>query len=317
MTRVASIGECMIELRHIDDETLALGFGGDTLNTAVYLARCGGRDSIEVDYVTALGDDPYSQAMIESWRREHIGTDHVTRIRGRHPGLYLIRTDDRGERSFTYYRSESAARDMFRTPSEGSAETLHGYDLIYLSGITLSILDAPSRERLWMSLDAVRAAGGRVAFDTNYRPWGWPDERAARLAVERTLERTDIALPTLDDERRLFGDDDVEACVQRFLSLGCQEVAVKLGANGTFVATRTARWRVPAAKADRVVDTTAAGDAFNGAYLAVRLADGDPESAAIEGNRLAAVVIAHAGAVIPPTAMPGATPGAARRPPSS
>lgn len=306
MTRVAAVGECMIELRHVDDETLALGFGGDTLNTAVYLARCGRGNGIEVDYVTAVGDDPYSRAMIEWWRRENVGTDHVARIRGRHPGLYLIRTDDMGERSFTYYRSESAAREMFRTCGVRLDETLHGYDLIYLSGITLSILDAPSRERLWTVLDAVRAAGGRVAFDTNYRPWGWPDERAARVAVERTLERTDIALPTLDDERQLFGDTDEEACVRRHQSLGCQEVAVKLGADGTFVATQTGRWRVPAARADRVVDTTAAGDAFNAAYLAVRLGGGTPESAATEGNRLAAVVIAHAGAVIPRAVMPGA-----------
>jgi 2-dehydro-3-deoxygluconokinase len=308
MTRVAAVGECMLELRHVDHETLALGFGGDTLNTAVYLARCGRRDGIQVDYVTALGDDPYSEAMIEAWRREGIGTDRVVRLRGRHPGLYLIRTDEAGERSFTYYRSESAARDMFRVAGARLDESLSEYDLVYLSGITLSILDAPSRERLWTALDAVRDAGGRVAFDTNYRPWGWPDAEASRLAVRRTLERTDIALPTLDDERQLFGDDDEDACVERLLSVGCQEVAVKLGADGTFVATRGGRWRVPAATPDRVVDTTAAGDAFNGAYLAVRMANGDPESAAIVGNRLAAVVIGHAGAVIPAAAMPHAAP---------
>jgi len=305
MTRVAAVGECMIELRHVDDETLALGFGGDTLNTAVYLARCGRGIGIEVDYVTAVGDDPYSRAMIEGWRRENVGTDHVALIHGRHPGLYLIRTDDAGERSFTYYRSESAAREMFRAPGVRLDETLHAYDLVYLSGITLSILDSASRERLWDALDAARAGGGRVAFDTNYRPWGWSDEHAARVAVERTLQRTDIALPTLEDERQLFGDADEEACVRRHQSLGCQEVAVKLGAQGTFVASQTDRWRVPAARPDRVVDTTAAGDAFNAAYLAARLGGGVPESAAIEGNRLAAVVIAHAGAVIPRAVMPG------------
>lgn len=305
MTRVAAVGECMIELRHLDAETLALAFGGDTLNTAVYLARCARDDSIEVDYVTAVGDDSYSQAMIDWWRAERIGTEHVGRIAGGHAGLYLIRTDEAGERSFTYYRSESAAREMFRSPGLRLDQALRDYPLIYLSGITLSILDAASRERLWLALDAARAGGGRVAFDTNYRPWGWPDPRAARRAVERTLARTDIALPTLDDERQLFGDDGPEACAQRLLSVGCQEVAVKLGSNGTFVATRTLRRHVPAAKADRIVDTTAAGDAFNGAYLAVRLAGGDCEAAAIEGNRLAAVVIGHAGAVIPPTAMPG------------
>lgn len=297
----------MLELRHRDAETLALGFGGDTLNTAVYLARCGSPSGVEVNYVTAVGDDPYSQAMIEWWRREKIGTEHVGRIPGRHPGLYLIRTDDSGERTFTYYRSESAAREMFRTPGLRLDHALQDYDLIYLSGITLSILDPTSRKRLWAALDAARDGGGRVAFDTNYRPCGWPDERTARHAVECTLKRTNIALPTLDDERQLFGDSDGDACAQRLLSVGCDEVAVKLGPDGTLIATRTARRHVPAAEADRVVDTTAAGDAFNGAYLAARLAGADPESAAIDGNRLAAVVIGHAGAVIPAAAMPGMT----------
>lgn len=304
MTRVAAVGECMLELRHLAPERLALGFGGDTLNTAVYLARCGRADGIRVDYVTAVGDDPYSDAMLEWWRHEQIGTEHVARVPGRHPGLYLIRTDHAGERSFVYYRSESAAREMFKVANARLDEALQEYDLVYLSGITLCILDAPSRERLWDALDAVRRRGGRVAFDTNYRHWGWPDLRAARVAVERTLRHTDIALPTLDDERHLFGDSDEEACVRRHLSFGCGEVAVKLGAYGTYVASEADRWRVPAEPVERIIDTTAAGDAFNAAYLAVRLKGGVPKAAAIEGNRLAAAVIEHAGAIIAMAAMP-------------
>ena len=63
MTGVASIGECMIELKQAGGGLYSRGYGGDTLNTAVYLARLG----VEVDYITALGDDPLSDEMIAGW----------------------------------------------------------------------------------------------------------------------------------------------------------------------------------------------------------------------------------------------------------
>src|SRR5215510_2744588 len=207
MKRVATIGECMIELRHSDAETLKLGFGGDTLNTAVYLARAGRDADIRVDYVTALGDDAYSQKMVEAWREEGIGTDLVARLPGRLPGLYIIRTDERGERSFTYFRSAAAARDMLRDGRDAQlAERLAGYACLYLSGITLSILDADQRQALMTTLDRLRSGGTQIAFDSNYRPVGWPRIDDSRKWMSEAFRRSDIALPTLDDEQRLFGD---------------------------------------------------------------------------------------------------------------
>ena len=86
----------MIELSELSDDRLTRTYGGDTFNTAVYLARLG----VKVDYVTALGDDPFSDDMLTGWRREEVGTAHVLRLPGRLPGLYLIRRDARGERTF-------------------------------------------------------------------------------------------------------------------------------------------------------------------------------------------------------------------------
>ena len=233
MIRVASIGECMIELRHRSATTLDLAYGGDTLNTAVYLARLTGDRDVRVDYVSALGDDAYSDGMLAMWRDERIGVDLVARLPGRLPGLHTIRTDARGERSFTYWRSASAARDMLRGErAEQVAAALAGYDLLYLSGITLSILDPPQRAALVALADAVRAHGGRVAFDGNYRPVGWPDPDAARAAFDQMLERVDIALPTLDDEQALFGVKDARESAERLHRRGVAEVAIKLGAEG-------------------------------------------------------------------------------------
>jgi 2-dehydro-3-deoxygluconokinase len=303
MIKIASIGECMIELRHRSATELELAFGGDTLNTAVYLARLT-RARATVEYVTALGDDAYSDAMIAMWQGERIGTDLVARLPGRLPGLYTIRTDARGERSFTYWRQAAAAREMLR---EGRAEqvaaALEGYDLLYLSGVTLSILDPPQRAALAGLADRVRARGGRVAFDGNYRPVGWPDPATARAAYEEMLARVDIALPTLDDEQALFGVGDPSACADRLHRLGVGEVAVKLGQAGCFLSSVAFTGEVAAEPVADVVDSTAAGDSFNAGYLAARLLGAEPPAAARLGNRLAARVIAHPGAIIPAAAM--------------
>ncbi len=196
----------MIELRHRSRTELQLAFGGDTLNFAVYLARLTRERDVRVDYVTALGDDAYSDAMLATWQAEDVGTGLVARLAGRLPGLYTIRTDASGERSFTYWRSAAAAREMLQ---DGRAERLlaelGGYDLLYLSGVTLSILDDGQRQALMGIADAVRDRGGRVAFDSNYRPVGWPDPATARTVFDEMLTRADIALPTLDDDQLLFG----------------------------------------------------------------------------------------------------------------
>jgi 2-dehydro-3-deoxygluconokinase len=326
-TTVACIGECMIELRHLDDDTLALGFGGDTLNTAVYLARCmgggrgsegegerqraGGRGSgsASVHYVTALGDDVYSDEMVRRWRAEGIATDHVVRLPGRLPGLYIIRTDDRGERSFTYYRSASAAHELFRGDAgRALVDRLAAFDWLYLSGITLSILGGGARQQLWAGLDRARARGVRVAFDTNYRPAGWPDGKSAHAAVQSTLERVDLALPSLDDQRQLFGDRDAQACARRLHALGVAEVVVKQGSDGCVVSARGSSRVVPTVPV-RAMDTTAAGDAFNAAYLAARMRGTPPVAAAHSGHRLAGVVVGHPGAIIPDEAMPSVDTG--------
>jgi 2-dehydro-3-deoxygluconokinase len=303
MIKIASVGECMIELRHRSSTELDLAYGGDTLNTAVYLARLMRGREARVDYVTALGDDAYSDAMLRMWRAEGVGTDLVARLPGRLPGLYTIRTDAKGERSFTYWRSASAARAMLTGERAGQVAALAGYDLLYLSGITLSILDSPQRATLAAIADRVRADGGRVAFDGNYRPVGWPGLDAARAAYEEFLKRVDIVLPTLDDEQALFGAASALACADRLHRQGVAEVAIKLGSAGCFLSSAEFTGELAAEPVEVVVDSTAAGDSFNAAYLAARLLGADPAQAGRLGNRLAARVITHPGAIIPADTM--------------
>ncbi|CRM73271.1 sugar kinase [Pseudomonas marginalis] len=294
---IALIGECMIELQHRADGSLQQSFGGDTLNAAVYLRRELG-DIGTVDYVTALGDDSFSDAMCAHWAEEGLGLERVQRLPGRLPGLYCIQTDANGERKFLYWRNEAAVRDCFTTPAAAPIlAALPDYNVVYFSGITLAVLGEVGRQRLLEVLIETRRRGGAVVFDNNYRPRLWATVDVAREAYRSVLAEVDIALLTEDDERALFGYADSEQVFAAYPAIA--EVVLKRGADACLIRCDGERLAVPALKVEKVVDTTAAGDSFSAAYLASRLKGGSPQEAALAGHRLASRVIQVPGALIP------------------
>jgi len=298
MTRVASIGECMLELSGAgsDPDLRRLGFGGDTLNTAVYLARLG----VTVDYVTALGDDPYSTRMIEAWRVEGIGVQQVQRIAGRLPGLYMIEVDDKGERRFFYWRQQAPAREIFGNEgTDALCSALLQCDWLYLSGISLSLYGEAGRDRLFDLLRQFRANGGKVAFDSNYRARGWPSVEVARREIRDQLALTDVVLSSLEDETSLDSVRSAEEACDLIHALGPRTVVIKQGGDGCVVSIEGRKSTVPAVKVDRIVDATAAGDSFNAGFLAATLAGEDAIAAAKLGHRCAAIVIGYHGAIVP------------------
>jgi 2-dehydro-3-deoxygluconokinase len=300
MRRVAAIGECMIELSETEGGALRRAYGGDSLNTAVYLARLG----VAVDYVSALGDDPMSHAMLEAWRHEGVGTHLVALLPGRLPGLYLIANDAAGERCFYYWRDSAPARELFELPQAPAiAAALCAYDIIYLTGVSLSLYGAAGRRRLLEALDAARAHGCRVAFDTNFRTQGWPDRSVARSAFRAALARADIVLASREDLDPLFGDGTPAELPTGDPS---REVVVKLAGAAVRVHHKGEVHLVTAPPAGDVVDTTAAGDSFAAGYIAARLEGAPCSAAARSGHWLAGAVVRHRGAIIPRSAMPAA-----------
>ena len=304
MKHIAVIGEAMLELSHQNASLLSLAFAGDTLNFAIYLRRLLHDQAFELHYVTALGQDIYSDNMLENWRKEGLNTDLIRRIENKLPGLYLIRTDEKGERTFYFYRSASAARELFKGDIVNLSQNLLAMDYLYLSGITLAILDEASRECLWNILKAAKQAGAQIIFDSNYRAALWSSPQSAKEAIQQILQFVDIALPTFIDDQLVFGDSTPEVCAQRLLKSGVTEVVVKCGAEPALVANINQQQRVPACVTNKVIDTTGAGDSFNSAYLAARLLGIEPIKAALWGPALAAKVIAQPGAIIPLTTMP-------------
>jgi len=292
MTTVACIGECMIELSQGADNNVTRGYGGDTLNTAVYLARLG----VSVDYVTALGDDPFSDEMLKGWTSEGVGIGRVMRVPGKLPGLYAIRTSEAGERSFYYWRENSAARLLLDLPEmDGLLGSLASYDVVYLSGVTLSLYSADGRRKLIEALKAARKGSARIAFDTNFRMQGWPDLDIARQVYRDMLAVADIVLASVDDLTPLFGAKMHGELMDR---MAAGEIVLKLAEPGSVVRYDGEEHAVKAEPVAKVVDTTAAGDSFAAAYLAARLIGVGPVEAARAGHWLAGAVVGHRGAII-------------------
>jgi 2-dehydro-3-deoxygluconokinase len=291
-----SIGECMVELSGGDGGLFRMGFAGDTLNTAWY-ARSALPENWEVAYFTAVGDDRYSKAMRSFLESGGISTRLVQTVPGKRPGLYIIH-QEAGDRHFTYWRENSAAR-LLADDAELLLQAVSQADAIYVSGITLAILKPARRNELISVMEGARDDGRLVAFDPNIRPALWPDVNDMRSSIMLAASASSIVLPTFSDDAPFFGDRSPEQTVRRYLESGAREVVVKDGPNPVHVSSGRNSLFVSVEEVDNIVDATGAGDAFNGAYLASRLADASPEIATRAGARMAAKVIRHQGALIP------------------
>ncbi|HWP27046.1 MAG TPA: sugar kinase [Xanthobacteraceae bacterium] len=295
-SRVIAVGEAVVELVRESDGRFALTGGGDTFNTAIYLARAG----LPVAFATALGDDPHSDAIAAFAAAEGVATDLVLRVAGRRPGLVLVDSNG-GRRTVHEWRETAPARELFELEGWGRiADNLLSARLIYFTGVTLSLYSNIGLGRFLAAIELARQHGAKVAFDGNFRPHGWKgDLPRTRAVFMEALKRVDIALPAYDDEAVLWGDPSPEATVERLQAFGIAEIVVKNGPNSALVAARDVREYVPVPQVVEPVDTTAVGDSFNAGYLAARLSDQSPALAAAAAHKLAAEKIRHRGAIMP------------------
>ncbi len=298
--RIACVGEVMIELMIDRGDAATLGVAGDTYNTAVYMARALSNIEADISYVTALGRDPYSERIMQALHDHGIGTDHIERRADLLPGLYAIELDEHGERSFSYWRSASAARTLFSPPCEIKLRHLDVFDLVLISGISMAILPHSVREALMEWAERFSAGGGTLAYDSNYRPRLWESQAVARQVNDSMWSLADIALPSVDDEMAIYGDASAESVADRLKCCGVRRGALKRGADGPLdLANGTTPRNLESVC--QVVDTTAAGDSFNAGYLSALVMGQSDLDAAVAGHLLATKVIGHRGAIIPKT----------------
>ena len=291
-----SIGEAMVELSQAEGGLWRMGFAGDTLNTAWYARVCLPADW-EVAYFTRLGIDPFSERLQEFLQENAISTRFITRDPDRTVGLYAIELHD-GERSFSYWRGQSAARRL-ADDEQALKAAITQSDVIYFSGITLAILEPDRREALLRLMGAAREAGKTTVFDPNIRPRLWEDAQTMRACLTRAAASASIALPSFDDEAAVFGDSCIEQCAGRWLRSGAGEVVVKNGGGPVAVSMPDGSIVTLTFDSVKPVDSTGAGDSFNGGYLAARLAGEAPDQAAAQGHEVAAQVVCRPGALVP------------------
>ena len=296
MTRIIAIGECMVEMAPVATEgQFRLGYAGDTLNTAWYLRRLLGAGD-QIDYFTAIGTDVISDKMIDFLRQAGIGTECILRRDDKGVGLYMIQLQA-GERSFSYWRNESAARTLAAdlVPLQSA---LDDANLAYFSGITLAILPPADRISLLTVLRRFRSGGGIVVFDPNLRPKLWASTDEMTQAVMQAAAVSDIALPSYDDEANWFGDDSPEVTLQRYTAaqVGC--CIVKNGSGRILACDGDKRMICDPIQDVTLVDSTAAGDSFNAGFIVARLQGADLRDAVQSGASLAAQVIAKFGALV-------------------
>ncbi len=298
--RLVSIGECMVELRQTGQGGIARSFAGDSFNTAYY-ARLFAPPDLRIAYVSAVGTDHLSSEMTQFMQRSGIDVSGMRRIEDLLPGLYMIHLQN-GERTFSYWRSDSAARRLADDP-EWLGDAVTGAGIIFMSGITLAVLPGRGRRNLIDVLRAARARGCTIAFDPNIRESLWENRATLCETISEAASVSNLLLPSFDDEQRHFGDADPHATVSRYRTLGADRVVVKNGGHGITLADGDSIRTIPAVPVNRLVDSTSAGDSFNGAFLS-RLQAGDTiDAAARLAARAAAIVIQHHGALVEPAAL--------------
>ena len=303
--RMVIFGECMVELRstqressvstcdeNTDNNLMAKSFAGDTYNTAVYLKRC--LPSSSISYLTAIGADFLSDELLFKMGEHEINTDLVFRSSSRNLGLYMIRNDNEGERTFAYWRNQSAATQTLNIMK--GAE--FACDWFYLSGISIAILDDEQRATLFELISSLKAKGSKIAFDPNYRARLWSSQEDAKYWTGKAYAEADLAFPGADDHLMLFGHTNADEIFSYLADKQIEEIVMKNGAVGVHILRQQEQCIVPVERVEQVVDTTAAGDAFNGGYMAARLAGRKPVESASYGAKVAATVITYPGAII-------------------
>ena len=295
-----SIGECMVELSPVSTkdtaDKFAMNFAGDSFNTAWYARRLLSK-SWKVSYLTAVGADQLSDSLVEFIQDAGIETNHIARINRRTVGLYLIQLD-KGERSFTYWRENSAAKRL-ASSLEILNDAMSSAGVIFFSGISIAILPELGRQNLYRALANARSNGSLIVFDPNLRPRLWPDTKFMCEEISKAAGYADILLPSFDDEAVYFGDENPQATFDRYSTLGVKLIVVKNGA-GKILAGGQQQDLVEFIPSviDQPVDTTAAGDAFNAGFLVAYLSGDELEIALAKGANLSAKVICQRGALV-------------------
>jgi len=301
MKKLFLFGECMVELLNASPDaqfpqTLQQSFAGDVFNTAVYLKRV--FPEMDVNVVTAVGKDDFSNNMVRYFKQQDIATDYVYRSEDKIAGLYAIKTDSEGERTFTYWRENSAARDVMKQLNHAEIERMTVGDMFFFSGISLAVIQPEDRPTFWYMLATLKEEGVKIVFDPNYRKRMWQSLDEVKEQYHFAFEISDIVLPGVDDFEQLYGLSTAQQVADFFEAYTFDELVIKNGEKGIVCIHDNVTSHIDIAPVQHVVDTTSAGDSFNGVYLGARATGMNCVDAISLASISAAQVIQHRGSIV-------------------
>lgn len=287
---IICFGEPLLEFNQTPDDGKYLpGHGGDTSNSACSAARQGA----SVGFFGALGQDTFGDSFIKLWENEGIDTSRVIRNPEAHTGIYFV-THRQSGHSFSYFRAGSAASLV--SPEDIPADYIKKAKILHVSGISQAI-SASACDAVFQAISIARKEDVLVSYDTNLRLKLWPLARA-RAVIHAAIALCDIALPGLEDAIQLTGLTDPEEIAEFYVKLGPAIVALSMGEKGTMVIAHGRKEIIPVTPM-KAVDATAAGDTFDGAFLACLCKGDEPFEAAEYANAAAALSTQGYGAVAP------------------
>jgi 2-dehydro-3-deoxygluconokinase len=253
----------------------------------------------DIAFMTAVGQDTISQQMVKACSSENLNNQHIYAKSDRNPGIYLVQTDAQGERSFLYWRDSSAAKQVMQFVDQSAIDELCKSDVFFFSGISIAILERQDRTAFWAMLAQLKEAGVKIGFDPNYRPRLWNSAEEAKVEFAKAYSASDIMMPGVDDFKQLYNIETLEDILEFCAPFDINELVLKNGPESVYCQLEDQLTHVAITPVTHVVDTTSAGDSFNGVYLGARLAGLNVTSSVELAAASAAIVIQHPGAIAP------------------
>jgi len=265
MFNVVALGECLIDFTPMKagpsgHPTYEMNPGGAPANCLAAVQAFGGKTA----FIGKVGADTFGEFLAGKLNAAGINTDGLVRDKDIHTTLAFVHLDDKGERSFDFFRKPGA--DIMLREDEVDVSLIDNAAVFHFG--SLSLTDEPSRSACLMAAKYARKNGKLVSYDPNFRPPLWNSREEAVERMKEGLALADVVKMS-EEELELItgcGVDRLEEGAQKLLEYGCKTVFITLGSEGAYYLSGKERGRVPGYSA-QVADTTGCGDVFTGTVL--------------------------------------------------